>query len=474
MRTKTFTVGLLAALLMLLTACAPPLPPLDDPGESPINPPAEATEEPAMPTEPEPSEPTPANPEGVMSSDGDVLLVSDVARSTDPGVAEADLAALVAGNNQFAFDLYNLIRSEPGNLIYSPYSASAALSMVYAGAAGSTEAGMAEALNYGLPQSDVAPAFNALDLLLASREMTTTAPNNPDEELDAVRLNIANSVWGQRGFGFNQPFLETLALNYGAGLRLTDFVEDPEGAREAINQWASEETEGRIENVLPPDVINRDTRMILANAIYMNAMWGSQFEPSLTSDATFRTLNSGDVTVPFMAQQHGYPYAELDGYRAIELPYSGNQISMVIMMPDEGTFPAFEAGLTADTLARTRAALTGETISLRIPRFKMSSSIDLVGPLSELGMGDAFTNDADFSGISAEERLAIDAVLQKAYIDVAEEGTEAAAVTVIAMGVTSVQPQQPIALTLDQPFVFTIIDRETGAILFMGRVVNPE
>jgi len=396
-------------------------------------------------------------------------VASDLERVRSPEVSDADMDALVEGNTAFALDLYQQLREAQGdeNLFYSPYSISLALAMTYAGARGETEAQMADALHYTLPQGRLHPAFNGLDQVLTSRG---EGAEGKDEE--GFRLNIANAIWGQEDYTFLQAFLDTLARNYGAGMRVLDFASAPEEARVTINEWVSERTEGRIEELIPRGVIGPATRLVLTNAIYFNAAWAQPFQEEQTSDGTFHLLDGGEVTVPMMQQIASFGYTEDEGYQAVELPYDGNELSMVIVLPEAGGFLDLEGSLDAERVADVVEALEHREVALTIPRFEFDSGFSLNDALRAMGMEDAFTDAADFSGMTGTMELFISSVVHKAFVSVDEEGTEAAAATAVVMA-EKAMPAEPVEFTVDRPFVFLIRDMEMGAVLFVGRVVDP-
>lgn len=368
---------------------------------------------------------------------------------------------LAAGHNAFAFDLYQALRAEPGNLFYSPYSLSAALAMTYAGAAGDTAAQMAATLHYTLPPDRLHPAFNALDLALTAPPATTAT----------FTLKIANSIWGQADYTFQPAFLDTLALNYGAGLRLVDFM-DPaarEQSRLAINRWVSDQTAQKIPELFKPDVLNQATRLVLANALYFQGLWATPFYPG-SPQGQF-TLTSGEaVSVTMMGRRAQTPYVEGADYQAVSLAYQGDRAEMLVLLPAAGSFESFEAGLTAERLAEIIAALAATDVKLYLPRFDFGSELNLADTLSALGMPDAFDwRRADFSGMTGEPNLHISNVVHQALVAVDELGTEAAAATGITMEIVSM----PMVVSADRPFIFVIWDRPTNTILFMGRVVDP-
>jgi serpin B len=396
-------------------------------------------------------------------------VASSLERVSAPEVSGEAVDELVEGNTAFALDLYSRLVEEQGdeNLFYSPYSISLALAMTYAGARGETEEQMADALHYTLPQDQLHPAFNALDQTLESRG---EGAEGQDDE--GFRLNIANAIWGQKDYAFRDAFLDVLAVNYGAGLRLLDFAGAPERARNTINEWVSEKTEGKIEELIPRGLIGPMTRLVLTNAIYFNAAWAEPFEEEATRDGAFHPLTGSEVTVPMMRQTTSFGYTEGEGYQAVELPYDGRELSMVVLVPDEGAFHTFEGALDAERLSAIVDGLTNEQVTLTMPRFEYRSGFSVNDALKALGMTDAFSGSADFSGMTGSRDLFISSVIHKAFVSVDEEGTEAAAATAVAM-VESAMPGEPVELTVDRPFIFTIRDIETGAVLFVGRVVDP-
>ncbi|MBN2559555.1 MAG: serpin family protein [Phycisphaerae bacterium] len=392
---------------------------------------------------------------------------SDKQRIEDPNVSQSDLNELVAGNTAFAFDMYSELRGEDGNLFFSPHSISIALAMTYAGARNDTEAQMANALHFTLPQDRLHPAFNALDLELAGRGEGAAGADG-----GGFRLNVVNRIWGQEDYEFLEAFLDTLAENYGAGLSLLDFVNETEASRLAINDWVAKQTEDRIKDLIPQGAIDALTRLVLTNAVYFNVAWKEPFEEDATSDGTFYLLNGSQLTVPMMRQTEHHGYASGDGYKAVELLYDGSELSMVILLPDAGRFETFESTLDSTVARNILANIESRSVQLTMPRYTFTSSFSLVEVLAALGMTDAFGGAADFSGMDGTHDLLIGDILHKAFIKVNEAGTEAAAATAVTMGATSI-PEEPVVVTIDRPFIFLIRDIETGAILFLGRVLDP-
>jgi serpin B len=402
--------------------------------------------------------------EGDVDADGEIKG----AEATPPAeVGPADVTKLVDGNTAFALDLYQRLREQEGNLFYSPYSISLALAMTYAGARGETEAQMAEALRFSLPQEQLHVAFESLAQALASRG---EGAEGKDEE--GFRLNVANALWGQEDYHFLEAFLELVDRYYGGGLRPVDFVGSPEQARETINAWVEDETEGRIQDLIPAGLLDALTRLVLTNAIYFNAAWAEPFESDFTQDGPFYLLDGGEISVPMMRQTTSLPYHAGEGYQAVELFYDSYELSMVILLPAEGGLEAFESSLDAEKLASIIQELSHEQVALTMPRFEFDAEFSLKQALAALGMAQAFTDDADFSGMTGNRELFISEVLHKAFVSVDEAGTEAAAATAVVMK-ESAAPAEPIEVTLDHPFLFLIRDVQTGTILFLGRVVDP-
>jgi len=394
------------------------------------------------------------------------VVQSNIPREESVEVPEGQLQELSQGNLGFAVDLYHQLSGDEGNLFFSPYSISLALAMTYAGARGETEVQMADVLHFNLPQEQLHPVFNGLDQILESRSEIELP-----EQGDPLRLNIANSIWGQSGYTFLQPFLDTLAESYGAGMRLVDYIGDAEQARQDINAWVSEETEGKIEDLIPPGTLNSVTRLVLANAIYFNASWLHPFEEKATGEGAFHLLDGSEVVIPLMYQSEMFGYARGDGFQAVELPYVGGDTSMVLFIPDEGNFSAFESEIDSELLSTGIDMMGVQNVMLTMPRFEYTSEMNLSDKLMAMGMERAFI-EADFSGMDGSFDLAISDVLHKAFVSVDEEGTEAAAATAVVMRATAML-DPGVELTIDRPFIYVIRDRETGTILFMGRVLNP-
>lgn len=396
------------------------------------------------------------------------LLKADTPRVESPDINDERVAELVRGNNDFAFDLYRAASGDD-NLILSPYSISLAFSMAYAGARNETEAQMAETLHF-LPQDEQHPAFNALERGISDLgDAKGEGPGTP------FRLNVANAAWGKRGYHFEKAYLQALSAHYGAGLRAADF-ENPEKAAGEINAWVSGNTEGRIEDLVPPDVIDPVlTRLILANAVYFKASWLYAFEKPNTGDGPFTLAGGDEVDVPMMRQTEEFPYTEGDGYQAIQLPYEGEKADMLVILPEEDGFGSIERRLDASFLEDVRRDLQPRGVELTMPRFDFRTDLDLKERLRSMGMEIPFEDGAaDFGDITEKERLHISAALHKATVTVDEKGTEAAAATAVVVQAESGGPIAQAKMTLDHPFIFAVVERETGTILFLGHVTNPQ
>jgi serpin B len=322
-----------------------------------------------------------------------------------------------------------------------------------------------------VPEEEVYPAFNALLLVLEASENAEVNEMEGSE----FTLNIANSLWGQAGFELKTQFLDTLARYFGAGMYTVDFERAPEAARVAVNEWVADETEDKIKDLIPEGAVNELTRLILANAIYFNGSWMYPFTENATSQEDFTLLDCSKTTVDMMKMNGtGLSYMDGNDFQAVSLPYLSTDFSMLVLVPDEGQFTAFESTLDANSLLTIIGQMQSNQVALQMPKFDFEMATNANDALAELGMGEIFDPDAaDFSGITEEDQLYVTSVLHKATITVDESGTEAAAATAVIMGIKSAMPEEPISLVIDRPFLFLIRHEPTGTILFMGRVVEP-
>jgi serpin B len=395
-----------------------------------------------------------------------VLVVSALPLAAAPTAATdgaADVAALVRGNTAFAVDLYRTLASKPGNLFCSPLSISTALAMTYAGARTETETEMAAALHFGLPQERLHQAFAELDRRLAAAQTG-----------DRFTLHTANGLWLERSFPFRESYLGLVKAGYGAEFRAADFVGAAEAARAEINAWTEDRTEGKIRDLVPAGALSQATVLVLVNAIYFKAAWGQEFDKNATAPASFHVSPEQDAAVQLMHRTGSFPYSENELAQVVELPYSGGGMSMVVVLPrSPDGLAKLEDALTAERLGQWISALGDKRVTLVLPRFRIEHSVTLNDALGSLGMRRAFA-DADFSGMVQGGGVFISEVLHKAFVEVDEQGTEAAAATaVIMMKASAEAPEKPIVFRADHPFLFLIRDQVTGSILFVGRVADP-
>jgi serpin B len=390
-----------------------------------------------------------------------------------------DISSIVSGNTAFALDLYRQLKAGDGNIFYSPYSISAALAMTSAGAKENTLQQIAAALHFPAIGGQFNETFQQLDAALKSRSKNIEVPTYSDsgqpstETIDGFTLNIINALWGQKDYHFLQEYLDLIQQYYGGGLHELDFIHETEKSRLAINDWASEQTNGRIKDLLSPGDVSEFTRLVLTNAIYFNAHWQIQFSESATANAPFYLLDGKEVTVPMMHQGLNSGYTETAGCQALSLPYLGGDMDMVVLLPDDGKFKDFEDNLTPAALTDILGKLKPEQVIVSLPKFTFEGYYTLSGPLTALGMTDAFDGGkADFSGITGTKELSISEVIHKSFVAVDEQGTEAAAVTAVMM-LGSAGPVKTIEFNVNRPFIFLIRDIQTGSILFLGRVLNP-
>lgn len=372
---------------------------------------------------------------------------------------QADLASLAKGENDFALALYSHLKSSPDDIFLSPHSIFMALAMLHAGARGRTARQMAEVLHLPLEGERLHAAVRALQ-------------GEPGRER-GYELDIANALWGQRGYDFRSEYLGILKDTFGAGLYEVDFASATEEARGRINEWVAERTRGRIPEVIPPDVLDPLARLVLTNAIFFKGKWESPFESWRTHESTFHLPSGrGDVRVSMMAQTHGFPYCEQGDVRLLEMPYRGDRFGMLFLLPGsvEG-LPEVEAALEGGKLDSWLRGLKMQEVDVLLPRIKMTTGALLGDILRSMGMTEVFdVARADLSGITSVEDVCLSEVIHRTYLEVDELGTEAAAATALVAVGAGVDPNPPPVFRADHPFLFLIEDRQTGSILFMGRV----
>jgi serpin B len=376
-------------------------------------------------------------------------------------VTHADAAALAAGNAQFAGRLLALLARSRPTVALSPFSISDTLAMTYAGARGRTAAEMASALDFRLPPDRLRAAFNALGQEVAAIGTGST------------KLRIANALFGQRGTAFRRAFLRVLARDYGTGIRTMDFAASPDAARSAVNAWVSQATGGKIPQLLGSGDVNSLTRLLLADAVYLNARWESPFSADDTSPAPFH-VPAGTIQVPTMHQAASFDYASHPGYRVLELRYRGDRLAFDILLPDPGGLRSLLGRIARSGPLPLMSGLAPQRVQVALPKLMLRTHFELADALSALGMPLAFSSAADLSGIAGSPgQLSIQHVVHEAYVRVDEADTEAAAATGAVVGVTALPPLPAIQFKVDRPFVFVLRDRPTQAILFLGVVSNP-
>jgi serpin B len=389
---------------------------------------------------------------------------------------------VVAGNTAFATDLYAKLKNQPGNLFFSPYSISTALAMTYAGARGETAQQMTNVLHFAVPQEKLHLAFASMQAELKAVQST-----------GKVQLNIANSLWPQKRYKFLPEYLALAKNHYDTTITPVDYERATEAARKTINDWVLQKTNGKITDLIGPGILNELTTLVLANAIYFKANWESQFDPKETTEQPFHVTASNEVKCLLMRHEHEYEYAETADLQILEIPYLNYvdprtvkpgdpepeqppELSMIILLPKKmDGIVALENKLTSANLTQWARIFRPHVIVL-LPKFKLTCEFSLQRTLAEMGMTDAFKlGKADFSGMDGSRDLFVSAVLHKAFVDVNEEGTEAAAATGVVMGRGrgDSQPPPPIMFRADHPFVFLIQEKQNGGILFMGRVTDP-
>ncbi|MGA2167918.1 MAG: serpin family protein [Terracidiphilus sp.] len=375
-----------------------------------------------------------------------------------------DQAAVAEGNNAFAVELYGQLRKQNGNLFFSPESISTAFAMAYAGARGDTASEIAKALHFTLPPERLHPAMGAL---LA----------NLNAAHDGYQLRVADALWAEKDYTFLDDYLKLTSTDYGAGFNRVDFKGAPDAVRLTINQWVEQQTADKIKDLLQPGVLTPAMRLVLTNAIYFKGNWQTQFDKAQTRDEDFHLSAAQTVKAPLMNLQGRFNYFNGGTFQVLEIPYKSGDLSMIVFLPnDVNGLSALEQSLTASSTQQWLGQLRpGSKVILTLPRFKMTQQFELAGTLGAMGMPQAFEkNVADFSGMTGKRDLWISAAIHKAFVDVNEEGTEAAAATGIVMRSMAVTREQPpIVFRADHPFLFLIRDNRSGGILFMGRVTDP-
>lgn len=380
------------------------------------------------------------------------------------GTPTAELKPVVDGSLAFALELYSQLTNADGNVFLSPYSVSSALAVAYGGAKGNTEEQMATTMHFLRDQDQ-------LHLAMSKIRQTFIDIDRKKK----IELNVANGLWPQQDYKFRKTFLDLAKKRHGSVVDFVDFRTAYGPAREEINAWVEHQTKQKIKNALPPDMLSSLTRLVIVNAIYFKGDWASRFDKKDTTQGSFWISSSKSIKAPMMRQEHVFRYAERDSLQLLELPYIGYDLSMLIFLPRERDgLPGLEKQLSPENLAKWINALGVWAVDVRFPKFATDSRFSLKKTLVAMGMSDAFSNRADFTGMTPKRPLCIDAVQHAAFVEVDEQGTVAAAATSISFGACGGRVSPPSAtFHADHPFIFLIRDNHTGTILFLGKIVDP-
>ena len=385
---------------------------------------------------------------------------------TDPQYTPEEALELALAMNKFAFDLYNEIGNEQENKLFSPFSLYQALMMLYAGAREQTAEQFESVMHLPWTDESLHRVSNALNIALSSKDSS-------QEDEQAFILQIANAIWGQQGAHIEQAYLDLLSANYAAGLRSVDFSQSQQAA-DLINQWAEEQTLGKIKDIAKPAMFNSNTRLALTNAVYFKGAWLYPFQEAATYAEDFTNLN-GDVSqVDMMHSTESFWALKNEEVQIVELPYYQSSIVMDLIAPSDGDWQTFLLNLTLDKLNENFDDLSEARVELSLPKFKIETpEMELINPMKELGLVDVFGMEADLSGMSGDKSLYVSTLVQKAFIDVNEAGTEAAAVTLAVVQVKGMLSPETLKISFDKPFMFLLRDTSTSTILFAGQVVQP-
>ncbi len=372
---------------------------------------------------------------------------------------------LVQSNTEFAIDLYQHLKSSGGNLLFSPYSISSALAMTYAGSRAETAAQMAAVLHFDLDQEQLHPAFAVLAATL-----------NKLQAGGGIELAVANSLWPHIRYPLLEEYLTRIETYYGAKITPLDFGIEAT-ARKTINAWAAAKTQEKIKTLIDPGLIGKDTLLVLTNALYFKGRWARPFNPNQTQNQSFWISPEKSTSIPMMTQELDAEYAETGDLQILQMPYQGKAQSLVVLLPQQSDGLAkLEKALTVDSLRQWIGQTSRRKVRVYLPRFKLESAFKLNDPLKALGMGAAFDPAAaNFAGMDGIGMLYIAIVLHKTFMEVNEEGTEAAAATAVMMKPRGIEmPLPPVLFRADHPFIFLIRDQLTGSIFFLGKYSNPD
>jgi len=389
-------------------------------------------------------------------------------RVKPPAAEPAKEAAAAMTNAEFSFALYARLACKPGNVFFSPFSISSALAMACEGANGPTADEIVRVL--GL-EADPTKRRAAMQTLMSSVPGT---PTGFLKKTPAVTLDTANALWGARQVMFKKEFIDILQTHYGATARTLDFVKEKDDAVKTINDWTERKTNKRIQKLVGRDDLPDDIALVITNAVYFKGEWAEPFKKAGTRDADFTLADGTKVQVPTMHLTEPYAYAKQEACAVLSIPYKGEQLSMIFVLPDAPDgLPALEKSLTPERVTTMVKSMKRERVAVALPRFHAETQYDLNSDLQALGIRLAFSDQADFKKITADVPLYFSKVIHKAFVDVNETGTEAAAATALTMRAGSAMPRPTPVFRADHPFVFMIHDAKTGQILFMGRLADP-
>jgi serpin B len=383
-------------------------------------------------------------------------------RADDSKATPEKVRAVVGANNEFAFDLFSKYRENyPGkNIFFSPYSISTAIAMTFEGAKEKTAWEIQNTLHFPKDCDTRTAGFAKIY-------------NQMNRENDEYELRTANALWTQKNYEFLEGYLRTVERYYGGKATGLDFQKDSEGSRRVINSWVEDQTNNKIKDLIPEGAIDTMTRLILTNAVYFMGYWDSPFDEKNTVEGEFRVNPKEMVKVPMMYQTGQFNYAETEEYQILEMPYSGENLSMLVVLPREGKQGRVEESLTSEKLEGIRGTLRIREVAVGFPKFKIETKYFMKDTLEEMGMPSAFSKEADFSGMTGSRDLFISMVVHQAFVEVTEKGTEAAAATGVEMEWLALPPEEPVSFRADHPFLFVILQNDTGNIVFLGRVTNP-
>ncbi len=374
---------------------------------------------------------------------------------------DASNFSVISANNQFAFDLYSEFKDDEGNIFFSPYSISTALSMTYEGARGKTADEMQSVLHF--------PKDNTTRRIEFSKIINQI--NKKDKK---YQLNTANALWAQKNYKFSEEYFNTIEQYYGGKVTNLDFVKDTENSRIIINNWIENQTNNKIKDLIPQGVLNDMTRLVLTNVIYFKGNWAKQFDKKDTREANFKVNSEKTIKVQMMSlTDKEFNYTETENLQILELPYEDNELSMLILLPKGEDLQTMEKSLDAEKLNGLKNNLREQEVNVYIPKFTFETKYFMGDTLKEMGMPTAFSMAADFSGMDGTKNLFISSVIHQGFIEVNEEGTEAAAATAVVINYKLIAPAEIPTFKADHPFIFLIQEKGTGSILFLGKVVDP-